>query len=138
MPFSQAINDALLTWFKGSTFPAAISTVYISLHTASPGVSGTANDVTTSVCGSRGSIAAADLSVPADSALSGGGRQISNTATVTMTASASAGATITYFGLWNAASGGTFLGYGTLSTPRAIQIGDLVQFPIAQLILRGI
>lgn len=138
MPFSQYFNDALLTWFKGTTFPAAISTVYISLHTDNPGSAGAANDVTASVCTNRGSIAAADLSAPAASVLTGGGRQISNSATVTLTSNAGANATITYFGLWDAASAGNFLGYGTLSTPRAVQIGDLVQFPIAQLIIRGI
>lgn len=138
MPFSQYFNDAMLGWFKGTTFPSAISTVYLSLHTASPGAAGTSNDVTTSVCGGRGSIAAANLSAPADSVLSGGGRQISNTTTVTLTNSASAGATVTFFGAWDAVSGGNFLGYGTLSTPRIVQVGDVVQFPIGQLILRGI
>lgn len=138
MPYSTYFNDAMLNWFKGTTFPAAISTVYISIHTGLPGGTGASNDVTATVAGSRASIAAADLSAPADSALSGGGRQISNTATITITASAAAGATITYFGLWDAASGGNFLGYGALATSRLVQVGDLVQFPISQLILRGI
>lgn len=138
MPYSTYFNDAMLNWFKGTTFPAAISTAYISLHTATPGASGTSADVTIAVAGSRASVAAGDLSAPADSALSGGGRQISNTATVTLTASALAGATVTFFGIWDAVSGGNFLGYGQLATPRIIQVGDVVQFPISQFILRGI
>lgn len=138
MPYSTYFNDAMLNWFKGTTFPAAISNLYVSLHTDNPGTAGTANDVTATVATNRAAVAAADLSAPANSGLSGGGRQISNTATVTLTSNAGASATITYFGIWDAVSGGNFLGYGMLATPRLVQVGDVVQFPISQLILRGI
>lgn len=74
---------------------------HLSLHTASPGTTGT-NEVT------GGSYARVPLTWPAAS---------SGDATATQaTVEVPAGTTPTHFGLWSAGSGGTFRGGNALST----------------------
>lgn len=138
MPFSFYLAQGTLNWFRNSQLDAPPSTVYISLHSADPGVNGINNDVTTAVAGIRGALPSGNLSVPAASALPGGGFQISNTAPVLITSSALSAATLTYFGVWNSASGGNFLAYGILTTPVNAQPGDVLQFTTGQLLIRGL
>lgn len=138
MAFSQYLADSLLLWLKGDNFPTPLTTLHLSVHTGNPGTAGTGADVTTAVCGGRVGVSASLFTTPATSQLSGGGRQISNTQAVSLTANASSAATLTHFGIWDAASGGNFLGYGVLSSERAVQIGDVLQFPVGQLIIRNL
>lgn len=78
----------------------AATTYYLSLHTGSPGTTG-ANEGTDG----RKSITFASSS---------GGSQASNSAQTW--ASAVGGQTYSYFGVWTAASGGTFVRGGTLTS----------------------
>lgn len=137
MPFSQYLADSALNWFRGNAFAAAPATnLYISVHTADPGPSGANNDVTATLAGVRGTLPVSALSAPANN--SNGGRQISNTSPVSLSSSSSGAATLTYFGLWTAATGGNFLTYGLLATPVSVFVGDVLEFPVGQLVIRGI
>ena len=124
MAFSQYLATKILSWVKNSTFPSALSNVYVSLHTADPGTAGTNNDVTASV---RGVATPAFSSV---GAASGGGYEITHSMVSQQTTSAAntTATTISHFGLWDTSSGGNFLASGTLTTPVEIQQGDTVQF----------
>jgi hypothetical protein len=44
---------------------------------------------------------------------------------------------VSYFGCWDAASGGNFLEYGVIANPPTIAIGDLVRFSVGGLVLRS-
>lgn len=135
MALSQYLAEELLNWYRNSAFPAQISTVYVSVHTADPGNSGTQNDVTTTVAAGRATWgSAANSSAPASDPA--GGYSISNTATVLLTNNAPAGATLTHFGIWDAVSGGNFLGSGVLTQSAAVIAGDTVQFNSGALELR--
>lgn len=138
MAFSQYLADEILDWIKGGAFPAALSNVYISIHTASPGTNGTGNDVTATVTGSanRTQIASSAFTAPANA--TGGGREITNTGVVSITGSAVNGSvqTISHFGVWDAQTAGNFLASGILTTPVGIQNGDTVQFNVGALAIR--
>jgi hypothetical protein len=137
MPFSQYLADQTLNWFRGTTYTAAPGTnVYLSLHSQDPGVIGLNGDVTTTLAAGRAVIPVANFGAP--SSVTAGGRQIANNASVTFTNSAAAPATITFFGLWDAASGGNFLAYGLLGQPVNVLTGDILEFPVGQLTIRGI
>lgn len=137
MPFSDYLANANLNWFKGTSFVAAPSSnLFLSLHTENPTGTGSTGDVTTAIAGARATLPIANLSSP--TAAVGGGRQISNTAPVPVTNSATSTATITYFGIWSAASAGNFLAYGILATPVDVIPGDILQFATGQLVIRGI
>lgn len=147
MPFSNYLATRNLNWFRGVAngattpspgMPAAPATLYISLHSANPGVNGVTADVTTTVASGRGSIAAADWSAPTPSTSPATGFQISNTVDVAITSSAVSGATVTHFGVWDAATGGNFLEYGALTSSLVVITGDIVKFATGQLILRHI
>jgi hypothetical protein len=135
MPHSQYLADATLSWFRGLPFvPAPSPSLFLSLHSADPGPVGVNADVTATVGTGRKLIVQQELSIPG--AAPGGGRQISNITEVTFTSSAAAAASVTHFGIWNALTSGDFLAYGRLTTPLSVLAGDIVKFPIGQLVIR--
>lgn len=99
------------------------TTYYMSLHTASPGNNGTtaaANEV------SGGSYAR--QAIVFGSAVAG---VMSNTGSITFTSLPSETGGIPYFGLWTAASGGTYLGGGVVNgVPGPMSAGTSVSLGI--------
>jgi hypothetical protein len=134
MASSQYLAEAKLNWLRGTAAPAAPANLYLSLHTADPGVNGINSDVTNSVIGGRGTLSSANLSEPV--AAAGGGFQISNTAAVVLSNSVLASATLTHVGVWDALAGGNFLNYSALSPATSTAIGDVLRFAIGQLIFK--
>ena len=111
MAFSQYFATQVLSWVKGAPFPTALSNVYISLHSADPGVAGTNADETAAITNTANRTTIASSALGAVSGASGGGFEITNTGVVQLTTSAnnSNAITVTHFGVWDAASGGNFL-----------------------------
>lgn len=140
MPFSQYLATQILDWYKGTTFPAALSNVYVSVHSGNPGVNGTNNDQTNPVKGTANRTAVASTNFTAVGPASGGGFEIANTTTVQITSSAANGAPIilTHFGLWDAVTTGNFLASGTLTSSLEVQNGDTVQFNTGALVVRNV
>jgi hypothetical protein len=138
MAFSQYLADKVLGWVKGTTFPTALSNVYVSIHSGDPGSTGTSNDVTSTVTGSANRQVVSSAAFTAAGAASGGGREITNTGVIQLTASAAnvATQTVTHFGIWDAATSGNFLGSGSLTSSIDVQNGDTVQFNIGALAIR--
>lgn len=118
--FSTYLQNAILGWVKGTAMPAAPSAVYVALFSADPTDAGlTTNEVTTTV--RPGGRVAATFGA------------ISGTSTSTMANSAAVdfgnaagAATLTHFGVFDAASGGNMLGSGTTATN--IASGNAVSF----------
>lgn len=139
MAFSQYLSTALLNWFKGTTFPAAGATLYVTIHTADPGNTGANSDVTAEVRGTSGRVAVTGSTFSSVGA-GGGGFQISNGSVIQITANAANVATrrISHFGIWDANSSGNFLASGTLTTAVDVVTNDTVQFNAGALIVRGV
>lgn len=137
MPFSQYLSDQALNWFRGTTMAAPPGTnVYLSIHTSDPGLNGVNDDVSTAVAGGRVAVPISDLGAPATAP--GGGRVISSTSLVTVTASATDAASVTHFGIWDASTAGNFLCYGILAQPVNVLVGDLLRFPVGELSIRAL
>ena len=130
MAFSQYLATKVLSFYKNTTFPTALANVYVSLHNGDPGTAGTSNDVTNSIKGSATRVGIAAANFSAVGAASGGGFEItnSNVCQITTSAQNSSGITVSYFGVWDAATSGNFLASGTLTTNVDVQLGDTVQF----------
>ena len=130
MAFSQYLATKVLGFYKNSAFPTALTNVYVSLHTADPGVAGTNNDATASIRGNSTRVAIAATAFSSVGAAGGGGFQITNSGVCQITTSAqnSSGTTVTHFGVWDSASSGNFLASGSLTTNVDVQLGDTVQF----------
>lgn len=139
MAFSEYLASSVLNWMRDTAFPTDLTNIYISVHTGSPGANGSANNVTSTIAsGGRATLAAANLNAPSNVS---DGFQISNTAAVTLTSSATnapspTGVTLTHFGIWDSQAGGNFLGFGALSQSVKIFTGDTVQFAIGALVVR--
>lgn len=118
MSKSNYLEDALLNWIRGTAFPAAPGAVYVSLHTADPGETGTSE---------HGATAAYTRVAAAFGAPSNG--VIANSAIVDFPqATVNYSAPITHFGLWTGQSGGNFLGGSSLGAPRTITAGATPRF----------
>lgn len=136
MAFSQYLADKILTWIKGTTFPTALSTVYISLHSGDPGTAGANNNIQSTITGSANRTSVATSTFSTVGAASGGGFQITNNSSVQITTNAAGSATVTYFGVWDAVTGGNFLASGQLTTSVDVVAGDTVQFNAGALAIR--
>lgn len=136
MAFSQYLADKILTWVKGTTFPAALSTVYISLHSSDPGTAGANGDVQATVTGSANRTSVATSTFSAVGSAPGGGFQVTNNNSVQITASATGAATVTHFGVWDSVTSGNFLASGSLTASVGVVIGDTVQFNAGALAIR--
>jgi len=104
--------DALL---RAVAFTGAAS-LFLSIHTADPGDTGTSEYTT--YTGTRPSVAFSAAAAAA-------------TASTSQQDYAAMGATtITHVGLWSAASAGTFQGSGALSATKTTNSGDTLRFAI--------
>lgn len=101
MPYSTYLKHKWLNALRNTSF--AVTTVYASLHTASPGDTGT-NEVT------GGSPAYARVAVTFNAA-SGGAIDSSNAPAFDVPAST----TVAYVGFWDASTAGNFLGYSDVT-----------------------
>lgn len=130
MAFSQYFATEILTWIKGSSFPTALSNVYVSIHTGDPGTAGTSNDVTLTVTGSSNRTAISASAFTGVTGASPSGFEIKNTNTVQITVNAQNGTqqTLSHFGLWDAQTSGNFIASGALTANVDVQSGDTVQF----------
>jgi len=97
MPYSTYAKNKLLDTLRNVSF--AVTTTYLSLHSASPGDTG-ANEI------SGGSPAYARKSTVWNAA-TGGSMDNSDTPVIDVPAST----TVTHLGVWDAVTAGNFLGY---------------------------
>ena len=100
-----------------------LDTVYISLHTADPGDTGT-DEV------SGGSYARESASFTQSGS---NPTTASNSGVIQFTQATALWGTITHFGIWSAASSGDFLGSGAVDVSREIDTGDIARWEIGTL-----
>ncbi|BDC48919.1 hypothetical protein F183_A12350 [Bryobacterales bacterium F-183] len=115
MPFSSYLAQKLLEkTFLGQDF--AVTEHWISLHTADPGATGT-NEASG---GAYTRNALTQFTAVDDD---GAAKRVRNVPPLFIQVSAG---TYTHLGLWDAVSGGNFLGGGPLSSPATVNDGDFV------------
>ena len=95
------------------------TTAYVSLHTADPGNTGT-SEISGGAYARQGPITFTSAGANPTVA--------SNSAIITYPAASASWGTVGWFGIWTAASGGTFQGSGALTTPKAVNSGDTARF----------
>ena len=125
--FTDYLSDKILNHLRGNaafTMPAGL---YVGLFSAAPTAAGGGTEVTTTirVAGRLAATFGAPSAVTA-------GRSIANTAAVDYGASAGA-ASVTHFGVFDAASAGNLLWYAPVPTPLSITTGINVSFAIGAL-----
>lgn len=120
---SATVANDFLEWiFNASAMATAPANIYIQLHTADPGASGT-----TAVAGNA---TRKDLTAAMGTAASGA---ITNTAAITWTTGeVDTSEDYTHWALFDASSAGNFLLSGTM-TANAVTVGDEFTIPIGDL-----
>ena len=116
-----ALNNAV---FNAISF--SVTTVYVSLHVSDPGDATGLGEITDSgyvrKAGSFGTPGATDGTCANDVEVLF--NALSDVATLN----------ISYFGIWDAATLGNYLGSGTLATAKDFSQGDVPRFPIGSLV----
>lgn len=127
---SNALRESVLNWIRGTAMAAAPTTVYVSLHTADPGLTGTSE-----VSGTGYARIAVTFSAPADD---GDDEMIQNSGALTFGPAGASWGTVTHFGVWQhltSTAAANFLWGGT-ATNRTVNSGDSYQFSSSNLKLK--
>lgn len=130
-------NKIIDDLFRGQAFSAP-ATLYVGLFTVAPSDTGGGTEVTGGSY-ARASIAASLANFAGTQgagttvASSGTGGTTSNNTAITFATPSATWGTVVAFGIFDAASGGNLLFYGTLTINKTINQNDTVTFPAASL-----
>lgn len=127
--FTYLLDNDLVNHILGVTSYSA-PTIYIGLSSTTPVVGGTG--VTEPTIGTNGyaRVSATGTGVW-NSANAGATSNLAAINFPTATGSWASGATMTYAVLYDAATGGNFLGFASLSVPQPVLTGNTLSIPIA-------
>lgn len=104
MRLSNYLEETILLWISGTNFPSAPTTLYFSVHSADPSDTG-ASEVTATYFSGRASYTSSNFTTPETIASD---RQIKNSAIINFGNSIASGS-ISWIGIWDAATSGNFL-----------------------------
>jgi hypothetical protein len=109
---------------ESNVLASLLAARYVSLHTAAPGDTGI-NEVAGGAYARQGPVTFSNTGTNPTVA--------ANTAVVQYPVATANWGTITHFGIWSAASGGTFLAWAVVTTPKSIDIDDIARWEIGKL-----
>ena len=123
---SNYLANALLNHIFGKGTYTPPTNIYVELSTTAP------TDAGTNVTPPSGGGYARKQTAPADWNM-GSGRIIDNANAIEFAEASGSWGTLSYFTLWDAAEEGHFLGWGALTTPKAVGAGDTARFAAGDL-----
>lgn len=135
---SKYLADAMLSWYKGTAFPAAPANIYVALLTTAP----TARDGTGAIEVTGGAYARQAIASTAWQAIatSGAGltaiEQLLQTNAVTFPTATANWGTIVGVALYDALTVGNLLEYGDLSASQVVNSGNTFQIPAQNIIVQ--
>jgi hypothetical protein len=131
MNLSTHAENLIATWLAGGSAPSQLTTVYLDVHSASPGEGNTnSTSVYQTLTGTSGRKAI----TPTSSSFSATGSNVTNSAEILLTSSAVAACTITHFSIWTASTGGNQIYSGPItSSPINIVVSNRVSFAIGSI-----
>jgi hypothetical protein len=115
------MTSNLSTVGEAAVLAPLTTSAFVSLHTGDPGNTG-ATEVSTSGTGY------VRKSVAFSSAVVGNTTVASNNAVVSFDPALAGWGTISYFGIWDAATAGNFRGSGTLASAKNVNLNDTARF----------
>lgn len=111
---TDLMEDRIINWFRGTTFPAAPSNIYIALFTAAPTDAGGGTEVT-------GGAYARQQFVLANPS---GGKPVGNTAQVVFPEATANWGNVTHAAIMDAGTGGNMLAWSALDAPKTVNTGQ--------------
>lgn len=128
MPFTYFLDNALINEIFGGLEFAQPATVYLALSTTAPNQAGTG--VTEPVGNGYARAAVTNNATNWPNATNGAK---SNGTVITFPVSTGSWGTVTHFGIYDAATAGNLLAYGTLNNPQTVSSGDTLSFAVGAL-----
>lgn len=125
---SNYLETALLNAiFRGTNFTApAVIDLHLALFTAAPTDANiTANEVSAAWYSRKPT---GSWTAPSDTGT--GPTQVSNSSAITFDSVTGSEITITHIGIYDAASGGNLLQHKALTSPKTLQVGDVISFAV--------
>lgn len=123
---SNYLANALLSHIFGKGTYTPPTNIYVELSTTAP------TDAGTNVTPPSGGGYARKQTAPADWN-AGANRIIDNANAIEFAEASGSWGTLSHFALFDAASGGNFLGWGALTTSKAVDSGDTARFAAGDL-----
>jgi hypothetical protein len=123
---SDYLANALLNHIFGKGTYTPPANIYVELSTTAP------TDAGTNVTPPSGGGYARKQTAPSDWNMAAG-RIIDNANAIEFAEASASWGTLSHFALFDAASGGNFLGWGALATPKAVDSGDTARFAAGDL-----
>jgi hypothetical protein len=124
---SDYVENALVNWLRGTTFPVVPANVYVALYTTATDDAGGGTEVSTG-----GGTLYARVAVPTAAgswdATVGGDGHTQNTGAITFPTAGASWGTISHVGIRDLSAGGNLLYHGALTTPKAVGAGDTFSF----------
>ncbi len=121
MPATTSTGNAILNCYLRGVAITPPSRVYVSLHTGNPGANGTANEVQTTVWPAYARQDPAGGGAVGSGFTAAANKATENSQLILFPANNGANpVTVTHFGIWTAATGGTCLLTGALSESKTI------------------
>ena len=123
---SNYLANALLNHIFGKGTYTPPANIYVELSTTAP------TDAGTNVTPPSGGGYARKQTAPSDWNMAAG-RIIDNANAIEFAEASASWGTLSHFALFDAASGGNFLGWGALTTSKAVDSGDTARFAAGDL-----
>jgi hypothetical protein len=117
--FSNYAETAIANWLRGSNL-TGVPALYIAPFSTDPTDAGTGNELTSTLTGAS-LRATVSFAAPVDDA---GAMKLTSNADAVLCTTAESAATITHFGIYDAATGGNLLVHGALTAPISVAIGE--------------
>ena len=121
MSFSNYLETEILDHVFGGAAYTAPSTLYVALYTATPNDAGGGTELSGSGYTRK------------SAAFTTSGATTSNSGAVEYDTATGSWGTITHIGVFDAATSGNLLAYGTLSASKAVDTGDVFRIPAGDL-----
>lgn len=134
MPMVNARKKEVLDYFYGNTAPSIPATYYVGLSTTTPTSTGANFTEPGGSNYARVAVTNNTTNFPASTAANPTNK--SNGTEIAFPTPSGSWGTPTHFGLFTAASGGTPVDWGAITSPQAISSGATVRFPVGTLVLR--
>lgn len=133
MPYTDYLDGALNKLVFGDVAFTVPATLYVALSTSTPTQTGSGVTEPSTGAYARVSVANNTTNFVAASTQPANGQEQTNGAAITFPAATASWGTITYFGIYDAASAGNLLCFGALTTAQTIASGDTASFAAGSL-----
>lgn len=130
MGIATSLANALINEVFGGVNYAPVATVYIALSTTAPTAAGA--NVTEPTANGYARVAVLNNATNFPTA-TGGSKTNGTPITFPEATGAWGGGNITHFAIFDAATAGTFMGFGSVTTPKTVVAGDTANFPAGAL-----